>query len=67
MVSTLKEEFVPMGANFFFCELTDIEMGDKKENGRVASPEGIPIFKCLIYHNEKEGKMKMAVVFSCKF
>ena len=48
----------PSGANSFLPELTSIQKGDKNKNGRVASPESVPIhlnfFSCKttlkIYH-----------------
>ena len=39
-----KKAFAPMGANCFLYEMTPVYMGCNKENGRVASPESVPIY-----------------------
>ena len=38
-----RKEFAPTGANSFLSELTPIQKGGKNENGRVDSPESVPI------------------------
>ena len=43
-VFSLKKEFAPVGANSFVEELTPFEKGGRNKNGRIASPESVPIY-----------------------
>ena len=41
--NSYRKEFAPRGANSFLSELTPVDKGGKTKNGRVASPESVPI------------------------